>query len=366
MKNSTGLAALLLTLAAAGAHAQQAAPTPPDYPRGKISGYMFADWYQNLAGNPAHAYSGSGADPGQVNIDGNNVITRDLNGFQLRRAYFQLDNDLSAKYSTRFRLEADNRSLTSDGKVGVAVKAAYLQVRNLYTRADLYVGVVTTPAFENTESFWGYRSAEKTITDFRGVAPSADQGAVLKGAVDRNRMLGYTLMLANGAGNKPETNRQKRYGVALPMRWKDLRVEPYADYENVWGHKDRATYKLFAGCDLPKHAAIGYEVVESVQHTPTGPYTKQLGHSIFARYAPRPELAAFARLDLWDPNRNAPDRVTQQLWIGGLDWQPVKDIHVIPNVEAIQYRRVGNGVVPPHHDLQARVTFYYLFSRPQS
>lgn len=366
MTRTTGLAILFLLLATASARAQEVAATPPDYPRAKLSGYVFADAYANLAGDPAHRYSGAGADSGQVNIDGANVIARGLSGFQIRRAYLQLDNDLSAKYSTRVRLEADNRSLTSDGKVGVAVKAAYLQVRNVYSRADLFFGIVTTPAFENAEAYWGYRSAEKTIADFRGIAPAADQGAVLKGALDAKRSLGYVLVLANGPGNKPETNRQKRYGIALPLRWKDLRLEPYADYEDAWGGKDRATYKLFAGCDLPAHSAVGYEWVQYVKHAPAGPSTKQVGHSLFARFAPRPELAAFARVDLWDPDRNAPDRVKQQLWIGGLDWQPARDVHVIPNVEAIQYRREGRGVVPPHHDLQARLTFHYLFSGPQS
>jgi hypothetical protein len=366
MNTRAGLVAILLAFAATPVRAQQAAPTPPDFPRGKISGYFFADWYDNLAGDPRHAYNASGVDSGQVNIDGSKVITRDLNGFQLRRAYFQLDNDLSAKYATRFRLEADNRSLTSDGKVGVAVKAAYMLVRNVYPRADLYFGILSTPMFENSESYWGYRSIEKTIADFRGVMPSSDQGVVLKGFADPDHRLGYTAFVTNGPGNKPETNRQKRYGVALPTRWKNLRVEPYADYEDVWGHKDRATYKVFAGYDLPKHASIGWETVEQVQHAAGGPSKQLLGHSVFARIAPRPELAAFARVDLWDPDHRAANRVTQQLWIAGLDWQPVKDVHVMPNLEALQYGAEGTAVAPPHHDLQARITFYYLFSRPQS
>lgn len=363
---------LCLLLVATLAHAQQAAtptavaPTPSDFPRGKISGYIFGDWYDNLSGDPAHVYDAAGNDLGQANIDGKKVVTRDLNGFQMRRAYFQLDNDLSAKYATRFRLEADGRSLTSDGKIGVAVKAAYLAVKNLYTHADLYVGIVTTPMFENSEGYWGHRAIEKTIADFRGVGPSADQGFVLKGAVDPGRHAGYAVMIANGTGNRSETNRQKRVGLALPLRWKALRVEPYADYENVYGHRDRATWKLFAGYDLPRHGAVGYEFVQYVQHTATGPYVDQVGHSIFARIAPRPDLAGFARVDLWDPDRNAPNRVRQQLWIAGVDWQPTKNVHVMPNVEAMQYRRVGAGVVPPHHDLQARLTFYYKFSRPQS
>src|SRR5262245_6630923 len=52
--------------------------TEPDFPRGRISGYMFGDAYYNVSGDPTHTYSGS-ADLGKVNVDGTPNITRDLN-----------------------------------------------------------------------------------------------------------------------------------------------------------------------------------------------------------------------------------------------------------------------------------------------
>ena len=104
------------------------------------------------------------------------VIGRDMNGTQIRRVYFQLDNDLSVRYATRFRLEVDGKSLTSDNKLGVNVKAAYLQAKSIVPRGDGFFGVLTTPIWENPEEFWGYRSLEKTIADFRGLGSSADLG----------------------------------------------------------------------------------------------------------------------------------------------------------------------------------------------
>src|SRR5258705_2171300 len=100
-------AVMLMAAVPAPVHAQTpVTPTPPDFPRGTISGYLFGDYYYNLAGNPAHVYDANGNDLGLANIDGKTPITRDLNGVQLRRAYFQVDNDLSLNNSTRFRLEA--------------------------------------------------------------------------------------------------------------------------------------------------------------------------------------------------------------------------------------------------------------------
>src|ERR1041384_8143931 len=121
-----------------------ATPSAPDFPRGKISGYAFGDYYFNAVGDPRHAYSAAGTDSGKANIDATaKPITRDLNGFQTRRLYFQLDNDLSIKYSSRLRLEIDGKSLTSDGKIGVAVRSASIQARHVYPRGDFFFGILT-------------------------------------------------------------------------------------------------------------------------------------------------------------------------------------------------------------------------------
>ncbi len=387
------LAAVLLAAAAPAAAQTTPAPdstgaapaaapiqaAPPDFPRGKISGYMFGDLYYNLAGNPAHVYDASGADLGQAYIDTKKNITKDLNGAQLRRAYFQLDNDLTARFATRFRLEADSKSLTSDGKIGVAVKAAYLQAKSFLPRADFYFGILSTPTFENAEEFWQYRSIEKTIADFHGM-PSADVGAEVKGYMDPDHHVGYSAMIGDGNGQKPETDRFKKLYLSLPVRFGDLRIEPYVDYQSVRVNTDKvkpvqadsaavnydqATYKVFAGYEL-RRGAVGVEVLDRVNHQGPLPNQEWRGLSVFARGVATPALAAFARFDYWVADQRNPNRVDSQLWIAGLDWRPIADIHIMPNIEAAHFLAHGRGVVPGHNDVQARVTFYYKFSKPQS
>jgi hypothetical protein len=336
----------------------------PDFPRGRISGYMFGDAYYNVSGDPAHHYTAAGADSDKVNIDGSPLIGKDLNGIQLRRIYFQLDNDLSIKFSTRLRLEMDGKELTSGGKIGVYVKAAYLQAKNVIPRGNFFFGEITTPTFENSEEFWQYRSVEKTIVDFRGISPSADLGVELKGFADAGHKIGYSAMVGNGPGQKPETNRYKRYYLSLPLNLiKDFKLEPYVDYEPGLAGADKALYKLFAGYEL-KRGAIGAEIVDQVVHSSIGPNTEPFGLSVFARMAPSPTLGAYARFDRWQPNTRAANRVDSDLYIAGLDWQPYKDVHVMPNVMSEQYRARGTAVAPAHHDTQARLTFYYRFSKP--
>jgi len=352
-------------------------PTPPDFPRGRISGYMFGDLYDNLVGDPRHLADAKGVDQGQTNIDGKKAIGKDLNGVQLRRVYFQLDNDLTARIATRLRLELDGKELTSGGKLGVFAKNAYLQVKSVYPRGDLYFGEINTPTWDNAEAFWQYRSIEKTMLDFLGLRSASDVGIGLKGYADGNHRFGYSAMMGDGNGQKPETDRFKVWYLALPVKLGDLRVEPYVDYQalrvnpnktvvsDTLVNNDQATYKVFAGYEF-RRAALGTEVFTRLNHGGRNPNVEMRGVSVFGRATPRPTLAAFARFDqLWS-NLNTANRVDLQLWIAGLDWQPVKDVHIMPNVEATQYLGRGTAVVPPHHDLQARVTFYYLFSRPQS
>ncbi|OLD67362.1 MAG: hypothetical protein AUI33_10355, partial [Ignavibacteria bacterium 13_1_40CM_2_61_4] len=355
-------------------------PTPPDFPRGRISGYVFGDLYYNTVGGPTHSYTIAGADQGQTNIDAVKPITRDLNGTQIRRVYFQLDNDLSIRYATRLRLEVDSKALTSDGKIGAYVKNAYFQAKSAIPRGDFLVGMINTPTFDNAEEFWQYRSIEKTIADFRGIASSSDVGVELKGYVDGNHRLGYAAMIGDGNGQKPETDRFKRLYFSIPVRIGDFRFEPYGDYQSVRVNlqakvashtdslavnNDQATWKAFAGYEF-RRVAIGVEGLVRVNHQGPGATREPRGASVFARGTLTPTVAAFARFDHWQPDHRATDRVDSRLWIAGVDWQPFKDVHIMPNVEATQYLARGAATAPSHHDLQARVTFYCRFSRPQS
>jgi hypothetical protein len=342
-----------------------------DFPRGKISGYIWADAYYNVTGDPAHRYNSSGADSANQLIDGSfssngqpKLIGRDLNGVLIRRVYFQHDADLSIEYSTRFRLEVDSKSLTSDGKLGLNVKAAYFQAKGWVPRSSFLIGVLSTPIWETSEEAWAYRSIEKTIADFRGLGGSADIGVQLKGHADDGRKIGYNLMIGNGLGQKPETNRYKKVYFGLPLRPNsDLVIEPYVDYEWVPGGADLATYKLFVGYDA-RLFNLGAELVDRVAHTTTGPNKEPFGLSFFGRYKMKENAKLFARYDRFQPNTRAADRIDADYYIAGLDWSPYKDVSIMPNVLATQYRARGTADAPPHHDLQARVTFNVKFSKP--
>lgn len=364
--------ALALQIGMAGvASAQQVPSTEPDYPRGRISGVVFGDLYYNVEGDPEHRYNASGADSALASIDGSTTaagtprnIGQDLNGIQIRRIYLQGDNDLSARVTTRWRLEADSKELTTPGlKISTFVKNAYIQVKNVVPGGSALFGMLTTPIFETADEVWGYRPIEKTIADFRGLASSSDLGIQLKGYVDADHKIGYSAMVGTGTGQRPENNRYKRYYLGLPLRpVEGLTLEPYVDFEDFPGVAERTTYKALAGYDF-RRFTLGGEIVDQVRHT-SGVTTEPLGISVFARGKMGSTLSGYARFDRWQTNTRAANRVDSDLYIAGLDWELHKDVHLMPNVVATQYHARGTAVAPPHHDLQARITVYYRWSKP--
>lgn len=354
---AAGLALAIPTLA-------QAQQTPPDYPRIKLSGLFFGDLYYNLNGNPNHVYNAAGADAGKPYIDTAGPITQDLNGMQLRRIYLQVDDDFSARYTMRVRFETDGQALTSNTKLASFTKNFYLQAKSLYPRGDALIGISNTPTFENEENFWGYRSVEKVQTDFHAVAPSSDGGLALRGYVDPNHMIGYWGMVGNGTGQRNETNRYKRAYLAIPLQWSDAHLEPYVDWEGGTDGHQAALYKVFGGYEFKRFGVGGSWSDYQVHSVPPAVYAEQTGYSIFARGKATASMNAYARWDYWDPNKRAQNRVTNNLWIAGIDWSPVKDVHLEPNLEGDMYHGHGvapAGVPPAWHSLQARLTVYVLF-----
>ncbi len=292
MKKLLGSTVFLLAMAASVAMSQ-----------GKFSGYMFGDYYYNV-----------GRDAGVSSLS--NVASpaggQNFSAFQLRRAYFTYDNDISEQFTTRFRLEADQgagntTTVAGDelagGKVGVFVKDAYLNWKNVFTGSNLIFGVQPTPAYDVSEAAWGYRSLEKTIMDLRGIVDSRDLGVSLKGKILDDGTLNYWVMFGNGAGTgKPETDMYKRYYAHIQYKpITNLQATAYVDYKdaagNATGSTGTWTEALFVGYNEPFAYNIGaeaYMTSQSNSYTPPGGSLGSkngLGYSIFGSYNFIPELA---------------------------------------------------------------------------
>lgn len=363
--------------------------------QGKFSGYMFGDYYYNIArdgnfNNFSSTAASSGAAPG----------TTAMQAFQFRRIYLGYDNDISEQFTARLRFEADQAALpgsTGDvltgGKVSIFVKDAYLRWKNVFSGSDLFFGVQPPPAYEISEAAWGYRSLEKTIMDLRGIVDSRDMGIALKGKITDDGMVNYWVMFGNGAGtSKPETDRWKRYYAHVQVKpITNLQATVYADYKDVpdianafksGRHLDNhaLTTALFVGYSEPFEYNIGFEgflqsTNNGIKDTIAKSYSSKstLGISLFGSYNIIPELALVARYDNFNPSTDdngkdpkivtasvASSNLSRNYIIVGLSWKVDKNVSIIPNLLYETYEAPKGGTAPDA-SVTARLTLYYVF-----
>ena len=343
--------------------------------QGKFSGYMFGDYYFNIArggsfGSLANTAS-SGAAPG----------TTAMQAFQFRRMYFTYDNDISEKFTSRFRLEVDQAALTSNAKIGTFVKDAYLRLRTIFGTSDLFFGIQPTPAFEISEAAWGYRSIEKTIMDLRGVVASRDFGVSLQGKLTENGMFNYWAMIANGAGTSSvENDKYKRYYAHVQVKpTQTLQATINIDYLSRADVADpyrpgtkiengMTTISAFGGYS---EGVISASIEGFLQSTSNG-YNdgtalagkNGFGFSLFGSYSLQPDMAVLGRYDYFDPNidtKVAAYGDIRHYIILGFSWKPDKNVSVIPNILYEAYENAALTNIAYDASVTMRVTLYYVF-----
>jgi len=315
---------------------------------GKISGYMFGDYYYMAANH-------------NKDIEGSN-------GFWLRRIYFTYDRGLNDDFSVRLRLEMNSAGdFSSKSKLNPAVKDAYLKWKN--GNHSIYLGISGSPIWGLIESFWGYRSVEKTPLDLQKFGSSRDFGIAFKGALDSDKHINYHLQIGNGSSNGSENNDGKKVALSLSGKTDGgLVAEGYSDFEERPGNTNRYTLQGFAGYDN-KSFRVGLQFAHQVRQVEgADDMTLQIA-SVFAAARLSEKVWWYARVDRQlDPNPDGAKisylpfdpTAKSTLIIGGLDFRPIKDVHLMPNIELITYGDAPAGS-SPDTDVVPRFSFYYKF-----
>jgi len=344
---------LILVLFASINFAQNA----PD--RVKFSGLMFGDYFYNIN-----------------NVDGNQ---QNLNGFQFRRIYFTADFVVADNFDARFRTETDQsaNSNTAGGKLGLMVKDAYLKWKGIFSGSDMVFGISPTPAFDISETAWGYRSLEKTIMDLNGIVSSRDLGVDLKGKITDGGSVNYWVKIANNSSNGPETDKYKRYYALVQVKpVEGFQATLYYDYAakaDVPDSFDKTTKSnnayvaaLFLNYQQKNDFALGFEgFTRSIQngYKTTGVLMNQntMGLSFWAWVSLAENFRLVARYDSYDPNTNL-DNDKTTLFLAGLDYKVAKNVSIIPNVEIFTPQKATNtNGSTASSNLQGRVTFAFTF-----
>ncbi|MBI3358421.1 MAG: hypothetical protein HY037_02365 [Nitrospirae bacterium] len=205
------------------AHAEEASTA-------KVSGLLFGDYYW-FAKNNAPANEGQ-------------------TGFWVRRAYLTVDNDLSSQFSARLQLEMNQKDFTdltgTSTTTAPFIKNAYLKYT--HSQHNIFLGISGTPTWNLVETHWGYRSIEKTPLDLYKLGNPVDGGISVWGHLDQESQWGYQLMVGNGSGSKSETNKDKKYYLAVSNEpSKKLVFQLYGDYENRAGTNPVYSLQGFVG-----------------------------------------------------------------------------------------------------------------------
>ncbi|HUL42912.1 MAG TPA: hypothetical protein VLY03_01005 [Bacteroidota bacterium] len=350
--------------------------------KGTISGYMFGDYFYNIARDSSFA---GAKPPSKTALSG----PKDMQGFQFRRIYFTYDDDISSQFTSRFRLEAD-QSVLVNNKIETYVKDAYLKWKGVFEGSDIIFGIQPTTAFDISETWWAYRPLEKTIMDLRGIIPSRDFGVALRGKVTGDGMLNYWAMIANGDGNSPVGSKFRRYSLNLQVKADQFQATLNGDYRAqapindptststpaATFSNDIFTGSVFAGYKEPNSYSFGVEafwqsmfhsIVDSSSAARPRPLTGRnaIGFSVFGSVNLQNDLLIVGRYDYFDPDNNSYFKGDSRNYIiAGLDWKANKNVSIMPNVQIETYESVplANGTTLSFDSsVTGRVTIYYVF-----
>jgi hypothetical protein len=386
-------------------------------PQRRVWGYAFGDFYYE---GHADAFNRGP----ETNYNG---VPQYRNAFQFRRLYLGYDYDITKKFKAEMLLASEPAANTGvngttniqngdnlvDGKMAFWIKNFNLRVRDIWAGTDFVIGEMGTPGFalnepgtnapvSLSEATWGYRSVEKTITDLHK-NNSYDVGAALQGTFDPStKNYGYVLMVGNNSqasllsAANANTGFYKIFYGDLWAKFLDqkLYVDIYADYAKTAGAtvtipgQEHNMFKIFAAYNT-KPITIGVEAyTQSIASGVTNTTTKAPedatvnGLSIWAKGTFAKNWNYFARYDSYNPNTNysTADTYTnntnygsynssykEQFYTAGVDYNPTKNVHFMPNIWAIYYQDkrdpAATGYLSNNHTLVYRLTFYYTFGK---
>ncbi|MCX7907961.1 MAG: hypothetical protein N2560_00365 [Ignavibacteria bacterium] len=337
--------------------------------RGRFSGYMFGDYYYNIIRDteatklPFAIYK----DP------------KDQNGFQFRRIYFTYDYQISDKFSSRFRLEADQFSLKNNSKISVFVKDAYLQWKDIFKGTNFIFGIQPTPTFETSESIWENRHIEMTIIDLYGLMGSRDCGISLKGKLDNSGIFNYCLLFGNGSSNRPETEKYKTIYANFLFK-PTSQIIAYLNYhhkfikpsQNKFNSKeilnrDEDLFSLFLSYNQKDIFKVGVESFFNFVHNGFDDSTNlsyinrnMFGITFFGIYYISKKFNLVFRYDFFDPNTLKDYKYdTKSFYIMCLNYKPTEKVSISPSLLIEDFANNPPKKYKP--SITSRIVFFFIF-----
>ncbi len=251
-------------------------------------------------------------------------------GFEITRAYFGYEYELSKNFSARINLDV------GDPESGKFQYTAYLKnayMKFSYNNLTTYFGMISTIQFKLQEKIWGRRYILKSFQDEYKYGSSADLGISV--TYKLHDMVSIDATLINGEGYKSvQLDSAYRAGAGITITpVKGLALRGYFDYEK----KDEPLMHIATFISYSKDA-ISAGVEFNIENN--NKYEKDhnlTGYSAYASYQLKKKLEFFGRYDYLTSNKLSgetdPWNISKngQLFMAGIEYAPVKGIKIAPN-----------------------------------
>lgn len=335
---------------------------------GKISGVVFADYFYNVLRDPSIATI-----PNAINNG-----SKDFNGFQLRRLYFTYDYEINENFSSRFRLDTDPSTKSSNNRYSVYLRDAYLRWKNIFPNHNLTFGIQPCPTVESYNRYWANEHLSPAFLITRNIFGSRDLGVALNGTLIKENGLSYTFMFSNNNGTAPETDRYKRYYFMLQFNPSDnfianamfdvatkARITSSLNPSEKLQNND-LTFSFFSFLKEKNKYTAGVEgFLRATQNGVlyNNKYENRIayGFAFIGEYFLTNEASLAARVDYFEPNSHSSSKGDTRLWtVLALNYRLNEKVLIAPNIVFESYEKLPTGqTFDP--SLTVRFTLVYQF-----
>jgi hypothetical protein len=192
----------------------------------------------------------------------------------------------------------------------------------------------------------------------------------LQGNLLNEPKIKYHFMLGNGSGEKSEVNQGKKVMTAISYYPSDhIILEAYGDWTDETGATDYYTFQGFAAYKTERFT-LGLQAAQQIRQSPNQADQNFTLASGFFTLKAADKITLVGRADrLFEAGGSLAAKqaylpfdttAPSTLLIGAIDYDPLPDVRVTPNVEVVMYDKNDSGI-KPDTDIMARITFFYQF-----
>jgi hypothetical protein len=323
----------------------------------------------SLAATPAAAQSQNPQAP-QVTVGGlvygqylyqlkDSLGAGNQNQFSIQRAYLNVLGRFGGGITTRLTTDI---APTGAGNQQIRLKYAFLGWTPTGSKLTYKFGLTQTPYVDWEETLWDFRMQGAIPVDRNGYMSSSDFGAGVDGHWN-NEGVNAQFLFFNGEGYSGGTgDNHKDVGLRVSGRLSKtndasrvggLRLTGYAGIGKATGGADRNRY-IATGSYKTQQLTLAAEFVSTKDGAITGSILSAFGTYRFARS----KVGAIGRVDLLDPDTNAPNN-KQTRAIAGVSYQAQSNLRLLADVDLLSFE---GGSTPAQDAVRNRALLQMQFT----